>query len=453
MSSLPNQFQHYIQEEGLIQQSDRILLAISGGVDSMVMAHLCWKLDLNIGIAHCNFQLRGEDSDGDESFVRNWAKQIDVPFYSIRFETEELAKTQKKSIQLLARELRYEWLEGIRSAESYSKVATAHHLNDSVETFLYNFTKGSGLAGLRGVPVRNGHVIRPVLFAKKTELMEYAKWADIPFREDVSNTGDKYSRNKIRHHVIPRLKEINPAFEDTAARNFSILQQSFFLYEASVERFKEEWVERKGEQVFISKAGLQKHPETQQTLLFECLREAGFHYNQLEQVLLQLQTRRVGALYFSQSHRLLIDRAFLIVEPWKKLDDNSVNIQVSKETHMITLSDGMLIFETKTGRPSSFASPDQSAYLDADGIMYPLQLRKWKAGDVFCPLGMNGHRQKLQDFFSNNGFTRFEKEKTWLLVDARDNILWVVGHRLDERNKIIDTTNSFLEITYLKDIL
>ncbi len=451
--SLPIQFRQYIYGEELVRQDDRILLAVSGGIDSMVMAHLCWKEGLDIGIAHCNFQLRGNDSDADESFLREWANKIHIPFYSIRFETERLASEQKKSIQLLARELRYDWLESMRGKESYFKIATAHHLNDSLETFIYNFTKGSGMAGLRGIPARNGYLIRPLLFAKKLQLLEYAKQVDLPFREDVSNASDKYSRNKIRHHVIPRLKAINPGLEETAARNFSILHESYLLYQDSVERFKQEWVEHKGLQVFISIEGLQKHPNTQQTLLFECLRGKGFHYNQLEQIVLRMQARGVGGLYYSQSHRLLIDRAFLIVEPWQKLADNLGNIQVSKETHMITLSNGMLIFEAKTGKPTSFASPDRSAYLDADRIVYPLQLRKWKAGDVFCPLGMNGHRQKIQDFFTNNGFSRYEKEETWLLLDANDNILWVVGHRLDERNKIVNATSSFLEITYLKDIL
>lgn len=450
---LLDQFQTYIQQENLVQTEDRILLAISGGVDSMVMAHLCLQQGLAIGLAHCNFQLRGTASDGDEAFIRQWAQQLNLPFYSIRFDTEKLARAQKKSIQLLARELRYDWLESIRSAESYAKIATAHHLNDSLETFIYNFTKGSGLAGLKGIPAKNGQVIRPLLFAKKTEILDYAKRAEISFREDVSNAADKYSRNKIRHHVIPSLQEINPALEETVARNFSILQESFLLYQASIDRFKEEWVRYKAQQVFISIEGLQNQVETQQTLLFECLKGKGFHYKQLEKILQQLQSKRVGAIFYSQSHRLLIDRVYLILEPLQKPDDNSASIQVSKETQMITLSDGLLIFETKTGKPDSFASPDRSAYLDADSLMYPLQLRKWKAGDTFCPLGMNGHRQKLQDFFTNNGLSRYEKEATWILVDAQDKILWIVGHRVDDRSKIKDTTNSFLEIKYLKDIL
>lgn len=450
---LPSRFQPFIEENNLVQQDDRILLAISGGVDSMVLAYLCWKLDYPIGLAHCNFQLRGAASDGDEAFLEAWAQQKSIPFYSIRFDTEKLAKERKESIQLLARALRYDWLENLRAQESYTSIATAHHLNDSIETFIYNFAKGTGLAGLRGIPARNGHVIRPILFAKKSEILAYAKQEQIPYREDSSNAADKYSRNKIRHHLVPKLKEINPSLEETAARNFSILQESFLLFQDSIERFKQEWVVYKAEQIFISIEGLQKHPKTQQTLLFECLRGKGFNHQQLQQVLQQMRLGRVGGLYYSRSHRLLMDRAFLILDLLQKVGDNSASIQISKETHMLTLSEGMFIFEAKPGKPTSFASPDRSAYLDLNSIQYPLQLRKWKAGDVFCPLGMHGHHQKLQDFFTNNGFSRFDKENAWLLVDAKDEILWIVGYRVDERNKIIDTTNSFLEITYLKDIL
>ena len=451
--SLLARFQGFIEENDLVQPGDRILMAISGGVDSMVMAHLFGQLDIEIGLAHCNFQLRGQDSAEDESFLKEWTDKVDIPFYHIRFDTAKLAKEQRTSIQLLARELRYEWLESVRRKEGYAAIATAHHLNDSIETFLYNFTKGTGLAGLRGIPIRNGHVIRPILFAKKAEVLAYATQEEIPFREDSSNTTDKYSRNKIRHHLIPKLKEINPALEETAARNFSILNESYLLFQESIERFKKEHIQFKGDRMFISIEGVEKQKSTQQTLLFECLREEGFHWRQVQQVLQHFLRQKVGGIFYSQSHRLLIDRSFLVVEPLQKIDDNSSSIPISRETQMIALSDGMLIFETKKGKPTSFASPDQSAYLDADKIAYPLQLRRWRPGDTFCPLGMKGHHQKLQDFFTNNGFSRYEKEETWLLVDVNDNILWIVGHRVDERIKIIETTNSFLEITYLKDIL
>lgn len=451
--SLLAQFQAFIGENQLVQAGAGSLLAVSGGVDSMVMAHLFYRAGLKIGFAHCNFQLRGADSDRDELFLKEWADEKGIPFYGTRFDTQQLAQERRTSIQVLARELRYRWLEDVRLQEGYLSIATAHHLNDSIETFLYNFTKGAGLAGLRGIPKRNGFIIRPMLFAQKAEILAYASAEDIPYREDSSNATDKYARNKIRHHLIPRLREINPALEETAARNFSILNESYLLYQESVERFKKDWMHREADRLFISIEGLQKHANTQQTLLFECLKGEGFHGRQVQQVIQSVQRNKIGAIFYSQCHRLLIDRKYLVIEPLQKLDDNSSTIQISKETEMVTLSDAMLIFENKTGKPQSFASPDQSAYLDAEKIMYPLQLRKWKSGDTFCPLGMQGHHQKIQDFFTNNGFSRYEKEETWLLVDAQDEILWIVGHRVDERNKIVDTTNSFLEITYLKDIL
>lgn len=450
---LLDHFRHFVKEKALIQEGARVLLAISGGVDSMVLANLLLQSEIEFGVAHCNFQLRGVESDEDEFFVRDWAKTNQIPFYITRFQTEALAQKRKTSIQLLARELRYEWLENIRQQQFFTSISTAHHLNDSLETFLYNFTKGAGLAGMRGVPLRNEKIIRPLLFASKEAILSFAKEEGINYREDSSNPTGKYARNKIRHHVVPILKKINPSLEDTAARNFNILHQSYLLLQERVEQFKVDWVEEIEGQIHISLAGLHENPLTQQTLLFECIRHAGFHYRQIEQLLLQLSKRRVGAIYYSMSHRLLVDRDALILDQLETVDDTCNSILISKETEMIALSNGMLIFDVKNGKPDSFGSPDQSALLDADTLMYPLQLRKWKAGDVFCPLGMNGQHQKLQDFFSNNGLSRFEKEKVWLLVDAKDNIVWIVGYRIDDRNKINANTNSFLDITYVKDSL
>jgi len=450
---LLDHFRSFVKKKALIQEGDRVLLAVSGGVDSMVLAHLLLKSGIEIGLAHCNFQLRAAESEEDEIFIRNWAKTNQTPIYVTSFQTETLAQEQKTSIQVLARELRYNWLEKIRQQESFTSILTAHHLNDSLETFFYNFTKGTGLAGMRGVPLRNEKIIRPLLFADKETILRYAKEEGIPYREDSSNPTDKYARNKIRHHVVPILKQINPSLEDTAARNFNILNQSFLLFQDRIEQFKTKWIEEIAGQLHIRIAGLQENPRTQQTLLFECIRHAGFHFRQVEQLLLQLSKRRVGAIYYSMSHRLLVDRDVLILDRLETVDDTSNSILISKETEMIALSEGMLIFETKNGKPDFFGSPDQSALLDAETLMYPLQLRKWKAGDAFCPLGMNGQHQKLQDFFSNNGFSRFEKEKTWLLVDAKGKIVWIVGYRIDDRNKINANTNSFLDITYVKDSL
>lgn len=451
--SLLDHFQNFVQQEGLIQEGDRILLALSGGVDSMVMAHLFLRAKIEFGGAHCNFRLREDESDQDEAFLRAWAQSHELPFYCTSFDTTDLARQSQTSVQVLARELRYDWLEKIRISYSFTTIATAHHLNDSIETFLYNFTKGSGLAGLRGIPLRNGGVIRPLLFAKKEDILAYAKQENIPFREDSSNATDKYARNQIRHHVIPALQKINPAFEQTAARNFSILNETFQLFRDSVERFKAQWVEERDAQLIVQKKGLLLHPHTQHTLLFEAIRQGGFHFHQIQKILQHLAEGRVGALFYTSSHRLLVDREVLVMDLLRKVEDTSDTIRISQETQRVALSEGMLIFERKQGRPAFFASPDRAAYLDADLIQYPLQLRRWNPGDVFCPLGMQGKHQKLQDFFSNNGLSRFEKEKIWVLVDADDNILWIVGYRLDERFRIRTTTTSFLEITYIKDDL
>ncbi len=449
---LLQQFQSFVESEKLIDPKDKVLLAVSGGVDSVVMVHLFAQAGLDFAIAHCNFGLRGQDSDEDEAFIKTLAETIDCPFYVTAFETEVIALERKASIQLVARSLRYDWLEKIREENGYHAIATAHHLNDSLETFIYNFTKGAGLRGLRGIPVRNGRIIRPLLFTKRESIEAFAEEQGIPFKTDSSNAQDKYARNKIRHHVVPVLKQINPSLEETSARNLQHLGEAFFLYEATIQKFKEEWVESRNHQLLISKAGLRQYLPAATTLLYECVREAGFHVEQVMQMLTHLDTQ-AGALFYTTGYRVLADRDSYILSPIEKVGDNSQLKSIDANTDVLRLSDLMLIFTPKVGQPTHFSPSSAVAYLDIARLTYPLTVRHWQNGDVFCPLGMKGKHQKLQDFFTNNGFSRFEKEKTWLLVNGDGEIIWLVGHRLDDRFKIEKDTKTFLEITIVKDNL
>lgn len=449
---LLDQFQSFIAQEQLIGPNDKVLLAVSGGLDSVVMAHLCFKAGLKAGIAHCNFGLRGSDSIEDEQFVGALAQALGFSFHTVTFPTTTIAQEKKASIQLVARDLRYSWLEEIRVAGQYAAIATAHHLNDSIETFLYNFTKGTGLRGLRGIPFRNGHIIRPLLFAQRTAIERFAKEQEIAFQVDSSNATDKYARNKIRHHVVPVLKQINPSLEETSTRSLQHLGEAFYLYEAAVEHFRKDWVESVHKEVRIKKEGLRQHSRAATTLLYECTREAGFGFEQVVQMLTHLDTQ-AGALFYAPGYRLLVDRESYVLAPIEKVDDNSRLKLIDAETDVLRLSDLMLTFNTKAGQPTHFSPSTAVAYLDVARLSYPLTIRRWQKGDVFCPLGMKGKHQKLQDYFTNNGFSRFEKERAWLLTNGEGEIIWLVGHRLDDRFKIEKDTNTFLEITIIKDDL
>lgn len=449
---LLDQFQSFIAEAQLIRPDAKLLLAVSGGLDSVVMAHLCYEAGLNVGIAHCNFGLRGADSDEDEQFVGALAQQLGFTFHTITFPTTTIAQERKASIQLVARELRYSWLEEVRAAGEYEAIATAHHLNDSIETFLYNFTKGTGLRGLRGIPFRNGHIIRPLSFAKRRALESFAEKQGITYKVDSSNATDKYARNKIRHHVVPVLKQINPSLEETSTRSLQHLGEAFYLYESAVEQFRKEWVESRDKEVRIKKAGLRQNSRAAATLLYECTRQAGFGFEQVRQMLAHLDSQ-AGALFYAPGYRLLVDRNAYILAPMEKVDDNFQLKLIDAETDVLRLSDLMLTFSTKIGQPTHFPTSSAVAYLDVARLSYPLTIRRWQKGDVFCPLGMKGKHQKLQDYFTNNGFSRFEKERTWLLVNGDGEMIWLVGHRLDDRFKIEKETNAFLEITIIKDDL
>ena len=434
---------NYIADNQLVQNNQKTLLAVSGGIDSIVLCHLFKQINFPFAIAHCNFKLRAEDSDEDEIFVKEIANQLEVPFFSIAFDTEKIAAKKKQSIQVAARELRYDWLEEIRAKNGYDFIATAHHLNDSIETVLYNFTKGCGIRGLHGILPKNGNIIRPLLFSTKKEIEKLAIENELNWREDVSNATDKYARNKIRHHVVPVLKDLNSVFEKTVGENLIRLQETEKLYEFAVKQIKEEIIRKEDNLLKIHIQKLQQTPAPS-SVLFEILNPFGFHNRQITQILagfVKPSSPSVGNTFFSQSHCLLVDRTHLIL---KENSENEVeHTLIYAKDESIQLSDGILVIQKNQNIPAQFSRNSHQTYMDADKISFPLKIRKWKAGDTFQPLGMNGKHQKLQDFFSNNKLTRFEKEAVWIL-ENKGEICWIVGYRLDERYKITNQTQNCL---------
>jgi tRNA(Ile)-lysidine synthase len=441
-------FAKYLSEQCLVSGSERILLAVSGGADSMVMAQLFRQAGLSYGIAHCNFQLRGEASDADAQWLREYAQQHSIPFYSIAFPTQALAEESRESIQLTARRLRYEWLEKIRKEERYDLIATAHHLNDAAETLLYNLTKGCGIRGLHGIAARRGHIIRPLLFATREEVEAFAHAEGVAWREDASNAQTYYMRNKIRLEVVPLLKEINPQLEKTMAANMLRFRDTEALLQYAVEDIARRVVKGApagGISIDLNELGACPAPAT---VLYEILRPYGFLSAQVSNIL-EHKDRQPGAIFLAPAHRLLTGRGVAHVEAMP--GEGAASFELHPETGSAVVPEGWFEIDLYDGSPVVISAEKHIAMLDAERLDWPLRLRRWKPGDYFCPIGMNGRRKKLQDFFTDEKLSRFEKEKIWILETAKGEICWVAGYRIDDRFCITPQTRRHIVLYYRKN--
>jgi tRNA(Ile)-lysidine synthase len=432
-------FESYMAQNRLLQPGERALLAVSGGVDSMAMCRLFQLAKRPFAVAHCNFQLRGAASVEDEAFVAAWAKAAGVPFYSVRFATADFAEKNKLSIQEAARKLRYEWLFEIAQQADCQRIATAHHLDDSLETALYNFVKGCGLRGLHGILPARGNRIRPLLFATKRQVSEFAVSENLEWREDASNLTDKYNRNKIRRYVMPVLEGINPAFQTTGAATLKRLREAEALYDFALRQLHATMVKKEGDLQKMDTTLLLASPAPA-TVLYEWLKPFGFNRSRVENILQSLENQP-GSVFESPGFRLWTDRRQLVLAPVKAV--SNTHLVRTENDVPLALEDGIFTLQIAKGIPVNFASDPFTAYLDADRVQFPLTLRRWRAGDSFCPLGMGGKHQKLQDFFSGRKLSVPEKERVWLL-ESGGEVCWVVGMRLDERFKVAAGTKQHL---------
>lgn len=432
---MQEQFSSFIKAWDFFDASKKTIIAVSGGMDSVLLCHLFKAEGLVFAIAHCNFKLRGDASDQDEVFVGNLAKQLDVPFFSTAFDTERIAKEEKQSIQLVARDLRYDWLENVREKKEYDFVATAHHANDSIETVLFNFTKGCGLRGLHGILPLNGNLIRPLLFASKKDISDFVQKEKITFREDVSNASDKYSRNHIRHNVIPALEKINPSFDQTASQTIKRLQEAEALYDWALAKIKKEILEQKDNELFINKNKLLSFPAPI-SVLYEIIAPFGFNTSQATQIKEGLE-HHSGACFYANDYRLLVDRNHLIISP--KAAEVDTEVLVQEDDLFVGTDVEEFYISVSNNVPDHFPKDTTIAFLDFNQLRFPLKLRRWQEGDSFCPLGMAGKKQKLKDFFINNKLSILEKERVWVLESAGE-ICWIAGYRVDERFKVNPNT-------------
>ncbi len=450
-------FKNFIERENLFQAKDKLLLAVSGGVDSVVLCELCTQAGYDFVIAHCNFQLRHEESERDENFVRDLAKKYDAEILVKKFDTEKYAEENKMGIQEAARNLRYEWffsLIGNKQPAMENKqkdndcllpiaywIVTAHHANDNTETLLINFFKGTGISGLRGILPKHGKIIRPLLFAKKEELIEFAKKNDLNFVEDSSNASDKYTRNYFRNQLIPSIQKVFPQAEDNLLNNLERFRDIELLYEQSIQFHKKKLIEKKGKEIHIPVLKLLKS-EPLSTIVYEIIKDFGFTSNQTEEVIKLLDSES-GKYIQSHSYRILKNRKWLIITS----TDTTIadNILVEEKDKIVEFANGTLKFQKLTSDNSQLTTDNAVAMLDADEISYPLLLRKWKQGDYFYPLGMK-KKKKLSRFFIDLKLSLVEKEKVWVL-EMNKKIIWIVGGRIDERFKITSKTKDILKIS------
>ena len=459
------QFRAFITSNHLINKGDRILVALSGGVDSMVLAELLRKEGYDIAFAHCNFHLRGKESDEDEQFVRDYAKRVGVKLFVKQFDTLDYVENNKVSVEMAARELRYAWFNDLINANEhlnssdaaqkvagewqnlrFDKLALAHHADDQIETFFINLLRGSGIKGLKAMQPRNGMYIRPLLWATRAEIRQFAGANGIQWREDSTNSDTIYLRNKIRHDLMPVFDSIKPEAREKILESVNHLASENQLYRELLKEKLSQIETVDGVLHSIEKSSLQQTviPTEGRTLLqskqllFEWIRQFGFSYSQCESIFAALDGEP-GKEFYSAEYQLVIEKNTVDIFP----------IDPNRTTH--ALSQQVTTHPVRTRHALSLLIKDNPniAQLDYEKLKLPLKTRTWQQGDRFHPLGMRGTKL-VSDFFNDNNFTTFQKKTTPILVDSDDQIVWIVGHRIDDRFKITEKTKTIYQINFGK---
>jgi tRNA(Ile)-lysidine synthase len=444
-SNLIHKVKVFLKENNIVLDPKRTLLAVSGGMDSMVMVAVFHQLGFPFGIAHCNFQLRGEESEGDETLVKASAQKYNVPFYNIQFDTKGYVENKKVSTQVAARELRYDWFEKIRTEHKYDYVATAHHLNDNIETVLHNFIKGTGVKGLRGMLVKRDKLIRPLLSVSQTEIEAFQKENKLEYREDSSNASDKYTRNNIRHNLVPLIEEINPGFEAGFADRLKIFSDLEALYQQKITKTNKQLFEKRGSDIYIPIRKLKKLSD-RRSVLFEYLQPQGFTISQVDDILAGLESES-GKQFLSANVRLIKDRQFLILTQKEQTDFTMLLIQEGEKE--VVLPNAKVTIAIEEANKTAIKKDKSYAYLDIDKLEFPLILRQWKKGDYFYPFGMALKKKKISKYFKDQKIPIHEKDMIWIL-ESNKKIVWIAGERIDERFKISEKTKKMMVLKLQK---
>ncbi len=440
-------FQEHIAGHFPFLERKKLLVAISGGLDSVVLTHLLSKLKYTVSLAHCNFQLREKESDLDEEFVKNLGKKLHIEVFTTHFKTKQYSKENKLSTQIAARKLRYNWFKELTTKHQFDYVLTAHHADDNLETFLINLTRGTGLEGLIGIPAVNGNIVRPLLIFSREEIKKYAKDSStslgmtIEWREDASNAETKYVRNKIRHEILPKLKEINPNLLASFRKTSTYLQQSHQIIEDSIKEISKKIIQEENKILKFDIAKIQQLSNPK-AYIYQLLK--GYNFTEWNDVY-SLLSAQSGKQIFSKTHRLLKNRQFLLLSKIKTVTSRAVEKFLIEENQVEITKPINLKLESVLEKSNE---KNSIIFIDKDLLKFPLTVRKWQKGDYFCPLGMRG-KKKLSKYFKDEKLSILEKENVWLLCNAENNIIWVINRRQDNRFLPTKLSKNILKISHL----
>lgn len=441
---LLEEFEKYVAQNELFGHDDKILLTVSGGVDSMVMMSLFAASGYRFGVAHCNFQLRGQESDEDEVLVAEQARRYGVELFNRRFDTQGEMERTGESMEMAARRLRYTWFRSLCDEHGYNVIAIAHHINDSIETFFINMLRGTGLRGLTGISVQAGRIVRPLMFATRKDILDYATAHRIPYREDSSNRSTKYLRNKVRLGIVPMLREINPQFTTIMRRNISRLTDAQTFIDRSVELIRRDAMTEQGGLYTLHVDRIDASLPLGY-VVYEILNSMfGFKGDTVDALCHALQQNNTGRRFYSREWVATIDRGRIVIG--RIADEDTCTTEVEQGVLRSYCGNSMLHYEyCDIDMIDSVTTPDNVALVDADKLRFPLTLRRWQQGDWFVPFGMSG-RKKVSDFLIDAKVSMAEKSRQFVLLSG-DDVVWVVGRRADDRFRLTRQTENVLKIT------
>lgn len=427
-----------VNAHALLAKGQEVLVAVSGGVDSMVLLHALYKAGYKCTAAHVNFCLRGNESDKDEALVKEYTQKLNVPCLSISFDTTTFAKENKLSIEMAARQLRYDWFSKVCSEKGITAVAVGHHKDDQVETFFMNLVRGSGLKGLSGIRYKNNMLVRPLLDVNRTEILNYAKTENIPWREDESNKDDSFQRNKYRLSILPEIKQINPGLDETIIRTLKKMKEGNQIISRYVELWSGMYLKEEDNTIYIPILPL-KESDGPSTVLHELISPYGYNESQIEDIIAQMEDAS-GKIFYAGNKRLIIDRFELILT---NLEENSATFTIGEDLNTEHLPIKLQLSKRIPNTSEKIPSSKNKVWFDAAQLSFPLTLRKWDKGDTFRPFGMKGSK-KLSDYFIDEKLSQLEKEQAWVLCSS-ERIIWLVGYRTDDRVKISSYTTVIIE--------